>query len=83
MSEGNWPFKSIPVLGQSDFGSVAYFWLEKGDLERCASWNEIAARHPELAKEWALYKKATSEAGARFGVFFDKMRAVANEDPNT
>ena len=79
----NWPFKSIPVLSQSDLGSVAYFWLEKSDLDRCLSWPEIAARYPELAEEWAVYKKATSEADARFGVFFEKMRAVASEDPNT
>ncbi len=75
--------KNIPVLGYGDIGTVDYFWTEKGDLERAIIWPDIAAKYPALAEEWSEYKRATEAATKRFQDFFDKMRDVASDDPNT
>lgn len=39
---------------------LAYFWDEKGDLERYTGWDELQtelqAKYPEIVKAWQDYK---------------------------
>ena len=37
---------------------MKYFWEEKGDLERCVSFDEAIQHFPELEVAWLAYKQA-------------------------
>ena len=47
-------------LTDEDLSSIAYFWLEKGDLERWTGWEQakpaVARQYPEILKAWEDYK---------------------------
>ncbi len=37
---------------------MTYFWQEKGDLDRCASFDEAIVHFPDLKRAWDDYKRA-------------------------
>lgn len=50
------------MMDSGDINCLKYFWLEKGDLERCASWTDMLPQlrieHPEIVDAWERYKSA-------------------------
>lgn len=61
---------SYPQLTAEELGSLSYFWLEKGDLERYTLWEKLQPslkeHHPEIPKAWSKYKKAESRLNRLF-----------------
>ena len=52
--------KTYRPLDSAVLRSLIYFWEERGDLERCTSWDAlqpiIEQQHPEIARAWREYK---------------------------
>ena len=53
-----------------------YFWEERGDLERCAGFDEYIDRFPQLKIAWVQYKLA--ERLVSFEV--DALKALCDPD---
>lgn len=50
-----------------------YFYKEKGDMQRCTMFCEIAEKIPEVRKIWDLYKEAIEEAEVLLEFRFEKL----------
>lgn len=51
-----------PKLSHEDISSIAYFWIETGNLERWTGWERarplIAVEYPEILNAWENYKSS-------------------------
>lgn len=40
----------------NDIETCLYFFKEKGDMERCGSYDEATKKYPEIRRWWHRYK---------------------------
>lgn len=60
-------------MKQEAANSLTYFWQEKGDLERCASFDGFILYFPQLKEAWNAYKRAERLVDL-------EVKELANED---
>lgn len=66
--------------GLSDLEMMAYFWNERGDIERYTGTEKVYKRLPELKKAYDGMKQKQTEAEKEFVIYLQEL--IDNHNPS-